>query len=45
MDIIPAGMPQLYFDEHEACLMRYFVVQLGHWVSKQNVLKTILIVD
>lgn len=21
------------FDEHEACLMRYFVVQLGHWVS------------
>ncbi|KAK9850179.1 uncharacterized protein MYU51_012541 [Penicillium brevicompactum] len=19
------------FDEHEACLMRYFVVQLGHW--------------
>lgn len=24
------------FDEHEACLMRYFVVQLGHWVCDQT---------
>ncbi|KAJ6072444.1 hypothetical protein N7467_010529 [Penicillium canescens] len=31
MNMIPAEIPQLYFDEHEACLMRYFVVQLGHW--------------
>lgn len=23
------------FEEHEACLIRYFVVQLAHWVSNQ----------
>jgi hypothetical protein len=33
VDLIPAEIPQIYFDEQEACLMRYFVVQLGHWVS------------
>ncbi|KAJ5775890.1 uncharacterized protein N7511_000901 [Penicillium nucicola] len=31
LDLIPAEIPQIYFDEQEACLMRYFAVQLGHW--------------
>lgn len=38
-DLIPQvgnGLPNL--DEHEACLMRYFVVQLAPWVSLQAII-------
>lgn len=35
-NLVATETGQVNFDEHEACLMRYFVVQLGHWVCNET---------